>query len=91
VRTVRFSLLSSPGSNPDPRKVDHQKLLNFQRKEWKYRGTSFIRKRPTPWDHHRALGVGLLQGPKGRRFLVSEVPLYLIIAGFQAQAIGVPY
>ena len=25
-----------------------------------YRGTSLIRKRPPPQDHHRALGIGLL-------------------------------
>ena len=40
-----------------------------------YRGTSPIRKRPPPWDPPRALGVGLLWGPRGVRFRVSEVPL----------------
>ena len=34
------------------------------------------KKPPSPQDFHRALGIGLLQGPSGRRFLVSEVPLY---------------
>ena len=34
--------------------------------------------KPTPpRDHHRALGIGLLQGPRGGRFFLSEVPLYL--------------
>ena len=31
-------------------------------------------KKPPPSP--RALGMGLLSGPRGRRFLVSEVPLY---------------
>ena len=33
------------------------------------------KKRPTPQDHHRALGIGVLQGPGGWRFLLSEVHL----------------
>ena len=33
-------------------------------------------KPPTPQDHHRALGVGLLLGFKGERFRMSAVPLY---------------
>jgi hypothetical protein len=42
-----------------------------------YRGTSLIRNRPPPpKEHHRALGTGLLQGPGGVHFLVSEVPLH---------------
>ena len=41
-----------------------------------HRGTLLISKRPPPpWNHHRALGMDLLQGPTGRRFLVDEVPL----------------
>ena len=40
------------------------------------RGTSLIRNSPAPQDHHKALGTGLLQGPRGRLFLMSEVPLY---------------
>ena len=40
-----------------------------------YRGTSLTKKRPPPWDHRRALGIGLLQGPRGLRFLMSEVSL----------------
>ena len=42
-----------------------------------YRGTSFIRKCPPPQDHHRSLGIVLLQRPKGARILVSEVSLYM--------------
>ena len=41
-----------------------------------YRGTSLTRKIHPPWNHHRSLGIGLLKGPTGRMFLVSEVPLY---------------
>ena len=33
-------------------------------------------KRPPPQDLHRALGIGLPQGPRGGQFLMSEVPLY---------------
>jgi len=40
-----------------------------------YKGTSLIRNRPLPDDHHRPLGTVLLQGPRGGRFLMSEVPL----------------
>ena len=32
-------------------------------------------KAPSFWCHHRALVRGLLQSPKGRLFLSSEVPL----------------
>ena len=34
------------------------------------------KKPPPPWDRHRTLRIFLLQGPRGRRFLMSEVPLY---------------
>ena len=34
------------------------------------------KKHSTPWDHHRALGIGLLQGPTGGKVLMSEVHLY---------------
>ena len=40
-----------------------------------YRGTSLVRNRTPPKGPHRALGIVLLQGPRGRRFLMSEVPL----------------
>ena len=40
-----------------------------------YRGTSLIRSSSPPQDHHRSLGIGLLQGPAGEVFLMSEVPL----------------
>ena len=29
-----------------------------------------------PYDHRRAPGKSLLQGPRARRFVISEVPLY---------------
>ena len=41
-----------------------------------YRGTSLIRNSTPPLDHHRALGIVLLQGARGALFLMSEVPLY---------------
>ena len=34
------------------------------------------KKRRPPQDHHRILGIGLLKGPTGGLFLMSEVPLY---------------
>ena len=33
------------------------------------------KKQPPPMDHHRALGIFLLQGPRGALFLTREVPL----------------
>ena len=44
-----------------------------------YRGTSPIRKRPPSQDPPRTLGIGIRQGPKGLRFLVSEVPLHFLV------------
>jgi hypothetical protein len=35
-----------------------------------------MRNCPPPWDHRRALGIGLLKGARLRWFLMSEVPLY---------------
>jgi hypothetical protein len=31
---------------------------------------------PPPYDHHRPLGIVLLYGPRGVRFLICKVPLY---------------
>ena len=43
-----------------------------------YRGTSLIRNSPPPQqDHHRDLGIVLLQGPREALLLMSEVPLYV--------------
>jgi len=33
------------------------------------------KKHPPPQDHHRSLGIGLLEGPTAGVFLMSEVPL----------------
>ena len=41
-----------------------------------YRGTSPIRNSPPPPGFHRALGIFLLQGPRGALFLMGEAPLY---------------
>jgi len=40
------------------------------------RDTSLIRKRLPSYDPPRTLGIGLRYGPRGVRFLVSEVPMY---------------
>ena len=32
-------------------------------------------KHPTPYDHHRALGIGVLWGHRRGVFLMREVPL----------------
>ena len=34
-------------------------------------------KTPTTEDHHMALGIALLKGPRGGAFLMGEVPLYI--------------
>ena len=44
-------------------------------------GTSPIRKRQLSQDPPRTLSIGLPQGPRGMRFLVTEVPLYLSDVG----------
>jgi len=41
-----------------------------------YRGISLIRDINPLQGHHRALGIVLLQSPKGALFLMSEVSLY---------------
>jgi hypothetical protein len=43
---------------------------------WGCRGTSLMRKGTCPWDHHIALGIGLLRGPGGAMFPIGEVALY---------------
>ena len=40
------------------------------------RGTSLMKTRPPPLGRHRALGMFLLQGPRGALFLMTEVPLH---------------
>ena len=40
-----------------------------------YRSASLISKRPPLRTHHRALGIGLLSGPREGLFLMSQVPL----------------
>ena len=42
-----------------------------------YRGTWLIKNSAPPKDHHRSLGIVLLQGPGEALFLMSEVPLYV--------------
>jgi len=43
-----------------------------------YWGTSHIRNSPPPWDHHRALCIARLQGPRSALVLMSEVPMYRV-------------
>ena len=40
------------------------------------------KKLPPPQDHHRALGIWPLQGPRGRCFLMLEVSLYVMHHGY---------
>ena len=42
-----------------------------------YKGTSPIKKRPTPQDPPRTPSIGLRYGYRVVRFLVSDVPLYV--------------
>ena len=39
------------------------------------------KQQPPLEDHHRATGIVLLQGPRGVRFLMREVPLYCSLLG----------
>ena len=39
---------------------------------------------PPPWDNHMALGIFLLQGPRGALFLMREVPMCVGVAAFEA-------
>ena len=41
-------------------------------------GTLRIRNSPPPQDHHRALGIALLLGPRSALVLMSEVPMYRV-------------
>jgi hypothetical protein len=43
-----------------------------------YRSTSLIRNSAPPQDHHRALGIVLLQGRRGAMFFISEALLYAL-------------
>jgi len=43
--------------------------------EFSNQGYLAYKKPPPPSDHHRPLGIVLLWGPRGVRFLMSEVPL----------------
>ena len=45
------------------------------------KGTSLIRTPPPPWDHHRALGIGVMQDSVGRQFLMSEESLHTPVPG----------
>jgi len=49
-------------------------LVGF-RGGWRQRSNSLIRNSAPPQDHQRALGIVLLYGPTGARFLMSEAPL----------------
>jgi hypothetical protein len=54
-----------------------------------YRGTSLIRNTPPTWGHRRALGIVLLQGPRGALFLMSEVPLLQVSSLERGEVRGV--
>ena len=42
------------------------------------RGYLALKKQPLPEDHHRTLGIALLQGPRRVQFLMSKVPMYRV-------------
>ena len=58
-----------------PSKGGSHTWCTFVHTEQAYRGTSLIKKRPPPQDHRRALGTGLLLGPRMVRFFVREANL----------------
>ena len=41
-----------------------------------------------PSDHHRPLGIGILQGPREGRFRMSEVPLYGALSRCSGVVVG---
>ena len=51
-----------------PHPPDPSPLTPSPKPQTRYRGTSLIRKRPLPQDHHRTLGIGLRKGPRGGVF-----------------------
>ena len=42
---------------------------------FEFMGASLIRNCPPPQDHRRTPDIGLLQGPRRRQILMSEVPM----------------
>ena len=55
---------------------DRKLARNFGQKERQWLPQGYLAHKklpPTPQDFRRALGVGLLQGPRERLFLMSEV------------------
>ena len=64
--------------------VPLQDLLRVTYDPWLHKGHIMLyiqgylahKKPPPPWDHRRALGIFLLYGPRGGRFLMGEVPRY---------------
>ena len=60
--------------NPEPGRSPQLQLLTVA--IWALQGYLAHKKTPPPLDRRKTIGVGLLQGPMGRRFLMSEVPLY---------------
>ena len=53
-------------------------LSEFRRSVRPLQGYLAHKKSPPPQDHHRALDILLLQGPRGALFLMSEVPLWTL-------------
>jgi hypothetical protein len=50
-------------------------LRDYSRSFVTMRGASLIGDSLPPEDHHSALSIVLRQGPRGVRFIISEVPL----------------
>ena len=64
---------------PTPNRIHLRKVF------LEYRGTSLIRRSPPPPNHRRALGIVLLEGPRGSLFLMSvprALTSYLYINDF---------
>ena len=65
-----------PRSTVPPKKRNRGQICPRARaRREPYGGTSLIRNNPHLEDHHRALGIFLLKGPRGALFLLRELLL----------------
>ena len=67
-------LETSPPRHRPPRSIQRNAADGADtRVPWCVQGHLAHKKLPPPQDYHRALGIALLQGPKGRRFRLKDL------------------
>ena len=69
---------SSSSHGERPREVFDKSLEETAFPRVVYRSTSFMMKRPAPWDHPRSQDISLRWGPTGMRCVVSDVLLWVL-------------